>query len=67
LRQAHEGTVAAGGVGEGDDGGGVQVAVGGHQLVAELEATREPPLFGLQDLDTDETRQRPDAALVQPI
>jgi hypothetical protein len=67
LGQAHEGAVAAGGVGEGDDRRGVQVAVRGHELPAQLEPALEPSLLCLKDLDADEPWQHPDAALVQPF
>ena len=57
-RRRH-GPVPARGVGQGDDGGRVEVAVGRRQLRADRQAARDTPAGHLQELDPDEPGQVP--------
>src|SRR5215210_3080158 len=65
FRQVDERTVAARGICQGDHRRRVQVAVRGHELLAQIEAARDPTSLRLQDLEPDETWQGSHTSLVQ--
>jgi len=59
--------IAASGVGQPDNGGGVQIAVGGHEFVADGEAARESALLDGSELDAEQAGQKASAARVELI
>lgn len=65
--QAGEGPVAAGGIGDGDDHGSVQISVGGQQLRAQREAAGGPSRLDAGKFDPDQARQGPLAAGVHLV
>ena len=65
--QVGKGTVAAGGIGDGDDHGGVQVAIGGQQFRAQDEAAGRLSRFDAGKFDPDQARQGSLAASVELV
>ena len=60
-----EGAVAAGGIGEGDDGRRMQIAVGGEQFRTQGKATGESSMLIAGEFDADQTREGSSAACVK--
>jgi hypothetical protein len=62
-----EGAIAAGGICEGNDHGGVQVSVGGEQFGAQGEAAGEAPWLHAEEFNADQAGQISFAACVKLI
>ena len=65
--QVGEGPVTAGGIRDGDDDGGMQVAVGGQQFRTQGQAAGESSRLDAGKFDADQARQGPLAERVQLV
>src|SRR4029077_3585422 len=65
LRQVEDAAIAAGGVGEPDDGSRMEVAVRGHVLLRELESRAHHAVTGFVELDSEQPGEAERAHLLQ--